>query len=77
MLGKAPKLLNKVRSQIDVIDDITLRSNGTVIHNVFRTYKKSKKTGKIREDKASVPKQWPSVKAFKSWRLRHLAARRE
>lgn len=39
LLGKTPKLLNRVRSQIDVIDDVELRSNGTVKHNVFTYYK--------------------------------------
>jgi len=38
LLGKTPKLLNKVKSQIDYIDDIKIKDDGTVVHNVFRNY---------------------------------------
>lgn len=78
LLGKAPKLLNKVRSQIDVIDDVELRSNGTVKHNVFTYYKHAKIQGKEkREVRKKGPKIWPSLQAFKNWRANHLSERRE
>ena len=77
-LGKTPKLLNRVRSQIDVIDDVELRSNGTVKHNVFTYYKHVQVPGdKKKTIKKKGPKVWPSVKAFRTWRANHLAERRE
>lgn len=46
LLNKSPKLLNNVRSQIDVIDDIKINSNGKVVHNVFTYYKHAQVPGK-------------------------------
>jgi len=33
MLGKPTKLIGKIKSHIDKIDDITLKADGTIIHN--------------------------------------------
>jgi len=76
LLGKTPKLINKVKSQIDYIDDIKIKDDGTIVHNVFRNYTVTKgKNKSLQNDKG--PKTWPSIETFKSWRMRHLAERRE
>ena len=36
ILGKTPKLIGKVKSQLDKIDDITINKDGTVTHNLLR-----------------------------------------
>lgn len=45
LLNKSPKLLNNVRSQIDIIDDIQVRSSGVIAHNVFTYYKHAQVPG--------------------------------
>jgi predicted nucleic acid-binding Zn-ribbon protein len=36
LLGKSPKLIGKVRSVLDKIDDISVLEDGRVIHNYLR-----------------------------------------
>lgn len=36
LLKKTPKLIGKVQSMNDKIDSITLREDGTVVHNILR-----------------------------------------
>ena len=36
ILGKTPKLIGKVKSQLDKIDDITINKDGTVTHNLLK-----------------------------------------
>ena len=39
IMNKTPKLIGKVRSIQDKIDDITIREDGTVVHNYLRVSK--------------------------------------
>ena len=72
LLGKTPKLIGKINSMIDKIDDISIANDGTVTHNILRITKKLKKTQKL-----GAHRVWPSIASFKKWRNLHLKARRE
>lgn len=87
VLGKSPKLVGKIQSQIDKIDDITIKADGSVEHNILRVTKRSskevknlKKQGKLSKSTAlskngsqlGAFRTWPSIQSFKSWRSKHL-----
>ena len=36
LLGKSPKLIGKVKSYFDKLDDITVSENGSVAHNLLK-----------------------------------------
>ena len=40
LLGKSPKLVGKINSKIDKIDDIIIRQDGTVVHNILKVHEK-------------------------------------
>ena len=86
-LGKTPKLLGKIRSQIDKIDDIEIRPDGSVVHKILRTYikpdkkipKKQRKNIKkpLKEQNRGAYREWPSFEKFKAWRTKHFKKRSE
>jgi len=39
-LGKAPKLVGKIQSKIDKIDDIVIQDDGTVVHKILTYHSK-------------------------------------
>ena len=55
----------KVRSFMDKLNDITVREDGTVTHNVF---KKKDESG---------PREFKNMETFESWKRKHLRERRE
>jgi hypothetical protein len=67
LLGKTPKLLGKVKSELDKIDDVTIASNGDVIHNVLR---RRREIGGKR--KIAGLRRFDNFDQFKKWRNRHL-----
>ena len=79
LLHKTPKLVGKIQSKIDKIDDIVIMRDGSVIHNILKVHKKEMQTTRGKERLVSVntkePKTWASLEVFKSWRKRILKAR--
>ena len=78
ILGKSPKLIGKIRSQIDKVDDIEIRPDGTVVHKILRTFHKPKKNKSSKKSSLSLKDQnrgryreWPSIDKFKAWRKKH------
>jgi len=79
MLGKSPKLIGKVKSQLDKLDDISIENDGSVTHKILRVRKVySKKALKDFKKQGITPKshgalrKWPSFSSFKSWRTKYL-----
>ena len=88
ILGKSPKLVGKIQSQIDKIDAITINADGSVIHKILRHTKKDQpklKKGEKPRKGAVLSKTglelgkhrtWPSVQSFNTWRTKHLNQRK-
>ena len=56
---------------------MTIKSDGTVEHNVLRVTKELKKKGKKIQQVKGSKRTWPSFSAFKAWRTKHLKMRQE
>jgi hypothetical protein len=61
---------------LKIIDDILIKEDGTVTHNILRVRKniKSPKDGEHLRILGKF-REWPSIDIFKQWRKRHLKLR--
>ena len=74
MLDKSPKLVGKINSKLDKIDDIVIRKDGTVVHNILKVHERVTERKRLVSVKTKEPKTWPSLKVFKAWRAKVLKA---
>ena len=66
LFEKTPKVLSKVLSEMDKIDEIEMQMDGRVTHKILR---------KSNNDSAAEPRDWKDLETFKKWRASHVQKR--
>ena len=61
LLGKSPKLIGKIKSFQDKIDDIRVLPSGNVVHNILRVTKEMKYIRGKPQRTMGKYREWPSI----------------
>lgn len=59
LFDKTPKVLSKVLSEMDKVDQIEMQMDGRITHKILR---------KSNNDPAAEPRDWKDLDTFKKWR---------
>jgi hypothetical protein len=77
LLGKSPKLIGKVQSMFDKIDDVIVNEDGSVAHNILKLSVRVVDGNREVVKKTNKPRTWESVEKFRKWRNNILGKRRD